>query len=268
MKWIISIILTVKLYLLFTNPLGIGTDQAIYGISENWLYLLGWGLQVITVFNLFRVSSWAGIIASVNPWLNSLALFNLPAIILVTLVSFIRNKKIFFIIVIIWSFWLIQKYPTFIKNIKFDALGNQINEIQRINFLATQKSYHLPSVVRKIIYHKIVFAADSALRQTISIFDFEHWTAPLSAWAITKMSGIPPRDILPLFYYWEIPLIVLSLYYFTKKTYLLFLIPIILIEKKFLWISGAILLPIVIIASAKYIQSLSKYWQIACGDRL
>ena len=51
----------------------------------------------------------------------------------------------------------------------------------------------LPAVVRKIVFNKLVLAGQIVSERLVSLADFEHWSAPLSAWAITGMSGLPPK---------------------------------------------------------------------------
>ena len=101
---------------------------------------------------------------------------------------------------------LIRKDYLFISKINFTSLASEINERQKIDFLATNKTYILPTLIRKIAYNKPTLFIDKLIKHFISFFDFERMASPLESYEIIRLSGYSPKGNYPLFYIWEIPL--------------------------------------------------------------
>lgn len=264
--WLTGIILAAKLVLILTRPLGIGISQAEVFINFGWgettVAILGWTVQVLIVFMVGKIAK-SGIlafVASVNPWLNFLSVFEIATA--GTLLGFISiwglNKKWQKILALIFliftlginkNYWIKISHENLIKQLSPQQLTLQVDQIQKNNFLATKKTYILPSIIRKVLYNKLFLALQIISKKTVELIDFEQWSAPLSAWVVTGMSGLPPKGLLPLWYYWEIPIFVIGLIFvFSKKMrfkwwFVLPALPAIILEKKFFHLSGIFIWP-------------------------
>lgn len=250
-------------------PVGITVQQAElfgkWGVSEMGLRLSGTvGLLVLCLaFSYWLKSGWAGLILACNPWVWWLALdyptvLSLVALVVgVLAVQRVKIKVIFLIglmLVLVWHWpvWLKMSEDSLRTRLNSVVLTTTINEVQKTNFLATDKKYMLPSLIRKILYNKLFLATDILAKRTVGLVDFSLWTAPLSAWAITGMDGVPPKGVLPLFYYWELPLLLVGFGLVIKDNKQLLLLmclfglPALFLEKKVFFISGVMLLPILI----------------------
>lgn len=101
--------------------------------------------------------------------------------------------------------------------ISLSKLSQDIDERQRIDYLSSNKNFILPSLVRKFTYNKLSLATDRVIRKSISLLDFEQLASPIESYDIIKLSGILPKGNLPLYYVWELPLIVYGVFQLFKK---------------------------------------------------
>lgn len=149
--------------------------------------------------------------------------------------------------------------PTLITKLSVGQLAKQVDETQKLIFLAANRQYLLPSGVRKILYNKPGFFLQLTLTKLVSLWDFEQLTAPLSAWVLTGMSGLPPKGHLNLLYFWEIPILLSGFWFITRKKLgneirVLFwcaVIPAMILEKKYFHLSAVAGLPLMVWLIAK-----------------
>jgi hypothetical protein len=163
-------------------------------------------------------------------------------------------------------------HETFLSKLKPSSLAEEINERQKIDFLAVNKKFVLPQTLRKFIYNKPLLATQKTEKQIVSLFDFEQFAFPLISYDITHLSGLLPKGNLPLGYFWDIPLLLTGLFILLKRLpkknswlpYLLLpaITPAIIFEKKNFITSGSLLLPIFLVIEIEglklSIRTLSK----------
>ncbi|OGC99672.1 hypothetical protein A2701_03805 [Candidatus Amesbacteria bacterium RIFCSPHIGHO2_01_FULL_47_34] len=156
--------------------------------------------------------------------------------------------------------------PTILKDLNTNLLAAQINEKQKILFLGSGRTFILPAYARKIIFNKAITGLDIAVRKAVSLADFEQWTAPTAAWAVTGLSGLPPRGAHPaLLYFWEPALILLGLAVIKRDRRikiliftLLALLPAIIFEKRYFHLSALFLIPLLTLAAATGLGSMGR----------
>ena len=216
-----------------------------------WLYL------GITIF-LTALSSWQGLIISLV----------FPIIAYLTLRKTSRRRQLSFLLILYlllgFSIYRNINYMhslvpehTFINQITPKRLAEEINERQKIDYLASNKQFILPTYLRKFIYNKPFLAYEKTLKHGISFLDFEQFAFPLISYDIVKLSGLLPKGNLPLMYFWEIPLIIIGLLYILiqkKKEFklLIFIAPVTILpylffEKRNLPTTGILSLPLLLI---------------------
>jgi len=211
-----------------------------------------WILLEISML-LFAFSSWPGLIVS----------FIFPIFIFLFFRKTFRQYVLFFTLILfaILGVYIIKNFNhiriftlenTFINQITPKKLAEEINDRQKIDFLASNRQFILPNYVRKFIYNKPFLAFEKTFKKTVSFFDFEQFAYPSISYDITSLSGILPKGNLPLGYFWEIPLLFLGLYAFLtqKNRYktLIILIPLLLLpslffEKRDLLTTGFLVVP-------------------------
>lgn len=263
-------ILVTKLILVVRFPLGVGPDLAQtvvgWGISETTLVVIGWILQAaiiaaMVVWAKEKTPAWLALILATNPWLNALSVFYVweTLTLLSVLTMFLSSPKWTKVVAMgtfILSLWFNRGYlikinqDNLVSQLNLAKLSRQVDEAQKINYLATGKSYILPASLRKVVYNKPALAGRIIVNRMLGVVDFEQWTAPLSAWAVTGLSGLPPKGMLPLFYFFEVPLLLWGVSRLTRSAWLrwggwlaagvgggAYL------EKKFFTVGGLLLLP-------------------------
>lgn len=192
-------VLLAKLGLAVSRPLGVDVDQAVIlakigitGIGEMPVRVGLWFFQALVTMGAVKwllprkkaVIPVLALIIAASPWMNQFFLF-----------------------------WNTPRWEDNLgKRLRPNNLSEQVNLTQKEFFVATNKTYMLPAVVRKIVFNKFALAGQIVSERLVSLADFEHWSAPLSAWAITGMSGLPPKGLLPLMYFWEVPLLLYGMY--------------------------------------------------------
>ena len=148
------------------------------------------------------------------------------------------------------------------KNLAFE-----INERQKIDFLAVNKEFVLPSLFRKFTYNKPSLAFSKVFSHAISFMDFEQFVSPFDSYEIIRLSGLTPKGNPKLGYIWEVPLIAYGIYLFVerrkvlhKKEILIFFasafIPYLFFEKKFLSQTAFIVIPVLLLFEFLAIQKL------------
>ena len=231
------------------------------------LRILGLTLLLINSFlfsKLFQKKLIPCLILLINPWSVYLhtfftfqSLFITAAIILIK-----KGNKLLLLLLALLTFVYLQKtLPKdylFLPKLKPANLAFEINERQKIDFLATGKTFILPPVIRKITYNKPMLALDKILRHFVSFIDFEQMTAPLESYEIVKLSGLSPKGNFPMFFIWEVPLIIYGI--FINKKLLPFivilLIPIFAAEKKLFTQTALLTLPVFL------------YWEIQVLEKI
>lgn len=147
--------------------------------------------------------------------------------------KYIKKKYYFILFLAVYSFFAIIFYKnsnfllSFIKENSLvgqltpKRLANEIDERQKIDYLASGKKFILPSIVRKFIYNKPYLAFDKVYKNFVSYFDFEQYAFPLISYDEVRLSGLLPKGNLPLGFFWDIPLICLGIYliYFNKNKF-------------------------------------------------
>ncbi|MEK6819100.1 MAG: hypothetical protein AABY10_04170, partial [Nanoarchaeota archaeon] len=106
---------------------------------------------------------------------------------------------------------------SFLKQLTPSALGTQINNRQRIDYLAVNQQFLLPGLLRKYIYNKPTYFANEIISKTISYIDFDQWASVLDSYALVSKSGLPPKGNWQIFYGWQIPLLLFGIYAITKR---------------------------------------------------
>ncbi len=104
-----------------------------------------------------------------------------------------------------------------LTKVSLSKLSQDIDDRQRIDYLSSNKNFILPPFVRKFTYNKLSLATDRIIRKSISLLDFEQLASPIESYDIIKLSGILPKGNLPLYYVWELPLIVSGVFQLFKK---------------------------------------------------
>ena len=274
-----ALILVVRLGLMLGKPLGVSVEMAggfgNLGWGEIQVRVWGWLMQVLIVILLAKKtkSETAALIAAANPWLNTISMWYvwettaLAAGVWGWTTSQKWQKTVAVICVILA---LAVNYTNF-KKISTDNLFNKLNwrylgqtvdEIQKINFQATGKTYMLPAIARKILYNKPELAINTVLQRSISLIDFEQWTAPLTAWTVTGLSGLPTKGLLPLIYYWDIPLIAYALIKFGPKEARWWLaggwLGGIFLDKKFFTVGGILFIPAAVMLIERAVRGFDK----------
>lgn len=274
-----ALILLVRLGLIWGKPLGISVEMADVFGSLGWgeiqIRVWGWLMQVLIVVQLAKKtkSGTAALIAAANPWLNTISMWYIweTTALAAGLWGWAATKKWQRTVAIIFIVLALAADRTNLKRISIDNLFNKLNwsylgqtvdEIQKINFQATGKTYMLPAIVRKILYNKPGLAINTVLQRSIALIDFEQWTAPLAAWTVTGLSGLPPKGLLPLIYYWDIPLLVFTIVIFDKKNVKWWLIGGwlggIFLDKKFFTVGGILFIPAVVLLINKAVGGWDK----------
>ncbi len=147
---------------------------------------------------------------------------------------------------------------SFLNHLRPERLAFEINERQRIDFLAVERKFILPYGLRKLTYNKPALALNKVVSQAVSFFDFEQFASPLDSYQIIRLSGLVPKGNPILGYIWEIPLVISGLYLLlrnkkmAKEKVLLLLFcsgfaSFLLFEKKLMVQSAFILLPLILI---------------------
>jgi len=134
-----------------------------------------------------------------------------------------------------------------VKNLNPAVVSQNIDEDQKINFLATGQTYQLPTILRRVVNNKLTYILKMILEKTLSVMDPTAWTQPNDAWVVTGLSGFPTKGNFQLFYYWEIPLLVWGLIKQKKNLFIwltLLAIPAILVEQKYILTSGLLMMPV------------------------
>lgn len=274
-----ALILLVRLGLTLGKPLGVSVEMAEVfgnlGWGEIQIRVWGWLMQVLIVILLAKKtkSGTAALIAAANPWLNTISMWYIweTTALAAGLWGWAATKKWQKIVAIIFVVLALTANRTNLKRISVDNLFNKLNwsylgqtvdEIQKINFQATGKTYMLPAVVRKILYNKPDVAINTVLQRSIALIDFEQWTAPLAAWTVTGLSGLPPKGLLPLVYYWDIVLLVFAIAISNKKGVGWWLaggwLGGIFLDKKFFTVGGILFIPAVVILIDKAVRGFDK----------
>src|SRR3989344_3264272 len=279
-------LIVAKLVLLLTHPLGVSVDQAQifgpWGFSEMDILILGWVLQSLIIFVVWiKKGSWAALVLAANPWINVLAMFHILELIsLISVIGLYGARKkwikigaaiiLLISIVVNKSVWLKISQNNLVVRLNPARLAQETNETQKINFMATGKTYLLPGWFRKVVYNKAALAIQTIATRTVGVFDFEQWDAPLAAWVITGLSGLPPKGITTLFYFWEIPLMIFGLLSVSRAEWIKCrwwiagsIILAIFFEKRFFTTSGIGLLPVAATLITKGIIKLSHKLQYA-----
>jgi hypothetical protein len=172
-------------------------------------------------FILLSLSSFQGILAASTLFLASIFFYfktkinsriNFTAPLLATLILLSSN-------ILINKNYLLSKLNqgSLFTKISLTKLSHDIDERQRIDYLSSNKNFILPSLVRKFTYNKLSLATDRVIRKSISLLDFEQLASPIESYDIIKLSGILPKGNLPLYYVWELPLIVYGVFQLFKK---------------------------------------------------
>ena len=228
-----------------------------FGTGEMQLRILGWLIQVGLVWGIYRLSRgeavrswWPVWIATTNPWLWYLSQFHLPeALTVAGLLSsptglitasaiwlwetgkLLRIKRFtpvvvrlavgagIVAVVLLPNRGYLAKYfePTLAAKIRPAQLAAQVNETQKLLFVASDKKFMLPAGIRKIMYNKPGFMVQAVLSKAVSLVDFEQWTAPLAAWVITGLSGLPPKGHPALIYAWDVPVLIYGWWLLRKR---------------------------------------------------
>lgn len=205
-----------------------------------------------------------------SPWQNLLSTFlpiqNILLLILLT-VLLIKNKWIFIVLPIVIVITVIflthtEKNYIFINSLKPSKLAFEINERQKIDYLAVNKKYILPSLFRKITYNKPTLALNKLTGHLISFFDFDYWSSPIDSYALIKLSGYTPKANIPLLYIWEIPLIISGIILLKQKKVLLILslvalIPFLIFETKILAKSAYLISPVLLFLEAYALSKIN-----------
>ncbi|KKU10077.1 MAG: hypothetical protein UX13_C0021G0007 [Candidatus Woesebacteria bacterium GW2011_GWB1_45_5] len=250
---------------LLLESLGIHVGPLILRLSGIVLLLLNSYL----FSRLFKKWPLPFFIFLINPWTVYLHTFFTFQCTFLTgiLILTIKNKKLLFLLLTLAVFVYLQKNISenflFVSKITPANLATEINERQKIDFLATNKTFILPAVVRKITYNKPVLAFDKILKHFVSFFDFEQTASPSESYAITRLSGLSPKGNFPLLFIWEIPLIIfgiaISLKMEGKKWLVLFMIsllPIFVAEKKLFPQTAFLIIPFLL------------YWETVAIEKL
>ncbi|HEX6977560.1 MAG TPA: hypothetical protein VF185_04405 [Patescibacteria group bacterium] len=198
--------------------------------------------------NLFLAAT--GLMFFLSPWESLISTFYLVQSILIFLLLVVLKfkKRILLIpLLLISIFFLYKTYaPTYLFTNKLSSsnLLIEINDRQKADYLIEGRKFVIPRPIRGVIYNKQFLAGNKILNQFISFFDFEHLVSPLDSYELIRLSGISPKGNLPLFYLWDIPLVIYGVYLLTKenknnKKYVIFLffislIPYMIFEKKLL----------------------------------
>ncbi len=132
-------------------------------------------------------------------------------------------------------------FPQFslINKFRPENLKIELTQRQNIDFLSVERKFLLPYPLRLFIYNQPFYIVNSILTQFVAFFDFEQMASPNKSYDITKLSGLSPKGNLPVFYLWEIPLILVGLALTQKKKFffslfLIAVIPFLFFEKKLL----------------------------------
>ena len=224
----------------------------------------------LTNLSLFHLPELLSITAGVwmvwvNRWwiklpLALIAAFASPVgmagILIMTVCWFFKKQKVLALTIgaiILTAVFINRQYVTeqsktlWINRLSLTEVEKQVNEEQKIYFLATNKSYMLPAWFRKLVFNKPLYIAKALVNKSMAILDPTSWTAAQDGWVITSLSGFPPRGVESLFYYWEVPLMVLGIITLKNRKVLLWIIlaaiPAIFAEEKFIVMSGLWLLP-------------------------
>lgn len=137
---------------------------------------------------------------------NSLQKINLKLLglsVVVLAVLLVSNKN---------QYLITFKKGSLLTKINPTELAHNIDERQMIDYLASNKKFLLPKVVRKFTYNKLSYGLDITIRKAISLFDFEQFASPNQSYDIIKLSGILPKGNIPLLYIWEIPLLIFGIF--------------------------------------------------------
>jgi hypothetical protein len=261
---LVAVILLIRLWLVFAVNVPVNVDTALmlknFRVDLPTLAFIGLAETVVVVFLVHKwlKNNWATLGIAASPWLMTITIFHVwLGGALVGLGLVLAYKK--------WWSWILglsiiysslflasSSFQRLLENnllnqITQAKLSEEVDLIQKNNFLATEKSYILPSLVRKVLYNKATLASSKIASKAVSLIDFEQGSAPLKAWVLTGMSGLPPKGVTPLVFYWEIPFIVIGgVVLFNRgvrKRYLLMFLmlalPAIIFDKKFLVVSGA-----------------------------
>lgn len=220
-------------------------------------------------FALAAFSSWPGLIFTFSflliiVILNSRKLnirqksFKLALAFMFLVLVFLYANKVF----VNKTFEKSFAYQFLPKNLAFE-----INERQKIDFLAVNKEFVLPSLFRKFTYNKPSLAFNKVFSHAIAFMDFEQFFSPLESYEIIRLSGLTPQGNPELGYIWELPLIAYGIYIFVekrkvlhKKEILIFFasafIPYLFFEKKFLSQTAFIVIPVFLLFEVLAVQRL------------
>ncbi len=269
----------VLLGLTMGKPLGVSVELAqgfeSWGWGETQIRIWGWLMQVLIVILLAKKtkSGWAALVAAANPWLITISMWYVwEATALTAAVwAWVATRKwqkavavAFVVLTLVADQVNLVKIKTdnLFAKLNWSYLGQQVDEIQKINFQATGKTYMLPAIVRKILYNKPGLAINTVLQRSVALVDVEQWTAPLAAWTVTGLSGLPPKGLLPLVYYWEVPLIIYGLVKFGIKDIKWWIIAGwiggIFLDKRFFTVGGILFIPALVVILAKMMESFDK----------
>jgi len=245
------------------------------GWGEMQIRVWGWLVQVVIVILLAKKtrSGWVALIAAANPWLNTISMWHvwettaLAGAVGVWAAKHTWQKAIGAVVVVLalaatWTNLSKISSDNLAAKLNWNFLGQQVDEIQKINFQATQKNYMLPAIVRKILYNKPGLALNTIVQRSVALMDFEQWTAPQAAWTATGLSGLPPKGLLPLIYYWDIPLLIFTIVIFDKKRVKWWLVGGwlggIFLDKKFFTVGGVLFIPAIVVLVAEAVKRLDK----------
>lgn len=184
-----------------------------------------------------------------------------------------RNKRIWLVMGALVLILIVQSNipflkktsePTLITQLTPGRLAGEVDLSQKNLFLAANQQFILPTNIRRFLYNKLTQGVKQVESKIVGIFDFELWTAPLTAWVLTGLSGIPPRGYLPLLYVWEIPLLIWAGIKYRRKLWLgkmgtliiAAIIGAVIFEKKLFGTNSALAWPAVILTLTAAVSSI------------
>lgn len=280
MWWIVVLMLVgLRGFLMLNSPLGISVEQAGLGFGLNNYYLvsfLGWVI-VIFIWGFKRPKT--ALVVACSLWLLQIATFNIQYLLILGVLGLVvRMKKgwkfgVGIVGVLILQLFLMKELiisDGFVEKIKPSVVRQQTNLVLNENYLASGRSYIIPGVVRRTLYSYPFVVGEMVGKKIISGFDLNLWTAPMDSYELIKHRNVGPKAFLPMLYFWELLIVVVSVINFSDKKRLLGLlgvsvVPLIFVEIKYLPISLVMFLGLLWMVIGEWVEKKSVLKNLVLG---
>jgi hypothetical protein len=111
----------------------------------------------------------------------------------------------------------VPKEVPIISELDPEKIALEIKEDIDVQFFSVNRAFLIHKIPRKVLYNYPLVSSIKIANKAVSYFDLEQWATPLDSYAITRRSGLLPKNNWQLIYLWQIPFLLMGIYLFFKK---------------------------------------------------